>query len=87
MLINVLTIVIHAVEQLWNTLADHLTQRIDIIRIYRHDITMRMRVKILDRQFFHMAEQVFSHIIEEFPVSHVYHDQIVNVYSSTTPTA
>ena len=71
------------VQKLRNTLADHLTQRINIVRIYRHDITMRMCIKILDRQFFHMTEQVFSHIMKS-SLCNVYHDQIVNVYRHYT---
>ena len=50
------------VDDLGNTLADHLAQRIDIIRIDRHDVAVRMVVKIFDRQFFHM----FKHRITNF---------------------
>ena len=51
------------VDDLGNTLADHLAQRIDIIRIDRHDVAVRMVVKIFDRQFFHM----FKHFISKIP--------------------
>ena len=43
-----------AVKYLYHTLADHLAQRIRVVCVNRHDIAMCMRIKILNRQFFHM---------------------------------
>ena len=47
-----------AVEELGNTLADHLPQGIDIIGINGHDIAVGVGIKILDGQAFHMVEKL-----------------------------
>ena len=47
-----------AVEQLGHTLADHLAQSINIICIDRHNVAVRMRIKIFDRQTFHVLKQL-----------------------------
>ncbi len=52
-----------AVDELRDRLADHLPQRIDIIGINRHDIAVGMRVKIPDRQLFHMLEQRIAELL------------------------
>ena len=47
-----------AVEQLRDTLADHLSERINIIGVDRHDVAVGMRVKIFNREGLHMIEQI-----------------------------
>ena len=49
-----------AVEELRDTLADHLSERINIVGIHRHDVAVGMRVKIFNRERFHMIEKIFS---------------------------
>ena len=44
------------IDNLWKTLADKLAQRIHIIGIDRHNVSVGVRIKILDRQRFHMLK-------------------------------
>ena len=48
------------VEELRDTLADHLPQRINIIRVNTHDIAVRVGVKIFDRQALHMLKELYA---------------------------
>ena len=71
------------VDDLRNTLADHLTEGIDIIGIDGHDIAVGMAVKIADRQFFHM----FKHVVTERPhgsLGHIDHNSVVSKGRSHT---
>ena len=66
------------VDHLRNTLADHLSQRVDVVRIDRHDISMSMRVKIPDRQFFHMFKQIISQIPQR-SLRYIDHDPVIQI--------
>ena len=66
------------VDDLRYRLAYHLAQRIDIIRVKTHDVTVRMRVKISDRQVLHMHEHRVSEI-SLHSLRHVDHDVVVDV--------
>ena len=52
----------HTGNQLWNTLADHLAQCINIIGVDRHDIAMCMCIKIFNRKCFHALKHLISKI-------------------------
>ena len=41
-------------------LADHLTQRIDIVGVITHDIAVAVRIKITDGQILHMVKHLFT---------------------------
>ena len=51
-------------HQLRETLADHLTQRINIIGIKAHDIAVIMRIKIADGQILHVIEHLFTELCQ-----------------------
>ena len=73
----------NAGNELRHGLGNHLPHGVDVVGIDAHNIAVGVRVKILDRQFFHMAEQIFSHIMKS-SLCNVYHDQIVNIYRHYT---
>ena len=50
------------IQQLWDTLRDHLAQCIGIVGIMTHDIAMCVGIKIPDRQFLHVGK----HLITDF---------------------
>ena len=54
----------HTVEQLRNTLADQLPQRIDVIGIDGHNIPMGMGIKIFNRERFHFLKQIVPDIAQ-----------------------
>ena len=74
-----------AVEQLRNTLADHLAQCVDIIRIDRHDIAVGMRIEIFDRKALHMIEQILPHPLERALVD-AHHSDLLQI-GGTDPDA
>ena len=49
-----------AVEHHRQRLADHLPQRIDIVCVDRHDVAVRVGIKIPDRQRFHVFEYLYT---------------------------
>ena len=66
-----------AVDNLWNTLADHLAKRIDIVRINRHDISMCMRIKIADGKLLHLSKKLIPEIPQR-PLCHINHHTVLD---------
>ena len=52
----------HGGNQLRHALADHLAQRIDIVGVNAHDVAVRVRIEIAQRQALHMPEQVIADV-------------------------
>ena len=48
-------------KKLRNGLCDHLTQRIDIVRIITHDIAVVVRIEVTDGQILHPVEHLLAH--------------------------
>ena len=71
------------VDDLRDTLTDHLAQSINIICINRHNIAVRMRIKIFDWQLFHIAEQIISQI-PQGSLGHINHGTVLNKRSHNT---
>ena len=71
------------VDDLRDTLTDHLAQSINIICINRHNIAVRMRIKIFDWQLFHIAEQIISQI-PQGSLGHINHGTVLNERSHNT---
>ena len=67
-----------AVDDLRNTLADHLAERIDIVCIDRHDVAVCVGIKIPDRQKLHMGKQIIAQIAQ-CSLSHGNHDAVVSI--------
>ena len=65
-------------EHRWQTAAYHLTQRVHIVGIYRHDVAMRMLVEISYRQLLHMLEQTFPQP-QQGALTNVYHQTVIQV--------
>ena len=61
------------IENLGYALADQLAHGINIVCIHAHDIAVGMRVKILDGQFFHIAEQIRTQFLHGI-LRYIYHD-------------
>ena len=72
-----------AVQHLRNTLADHLTESIDIVRVDGHDISVGMSVKIFDRQFFHVSKQIVSQV-SQGSLGHIDHHTVLGKRSQNT---
>ena len=51
-------------HQLRQTLADHLTQCIDIVGIITHDIAVIMGIKVADGQILHVIKHLFTHFCQ-----------------------
>ena len=71
------------VDDLWDALAEQLSQCIHIIGIHGHNVAVGVGVKILDRQGLHVCEQ----LITELPhstLADVYHDPVVCIRSGNT---
>ena len=66
----------HTGNQLRDTLTDHLTQGINVIGINGHDVSMRMCIKIFDRQSLHTLKHFISKITQG-SLTHVNHQTIV----------
>ena len=65
-----------SVEGLSQGLRDHLTQRINVIGIDRHDIAMGVRVEIGDRQRLHVSEDILTKV-PHGSLRNVDHDDIL----------
>ena len=61
-----------------DTLRKHLAQSIDIICVAAHDIPVRMRVEILDRQGLHMREQLITDFFLD-PLGNGNHQDVVDI--------
>ena len=48
------------VNHVRDTLANHLTEGINVIGIYRHDISMGMGIKVTDGKLFHMGKEFIT---------------------------
>ena len=72
-----------AVQHLRNTLADHLTESIDIVRVDGHDISVGMSVKIFDRQLFHVSKQIVSQV-SQGSLGHIDHHTVLGKRSQNT---
>ena len=70
-------------NQLRNTLADHLTQGINIIGIDRHDISMGMCVKIFYRQSLHTLKHLISKIAQG-SLADINHQTVVGISTCHT---
>ena len=66
----------HGAQHLRNTLTDHLTQRVRIVGITAHDITMRMGIKIFNRQTFHMSKHVVTDPFQG-SLGHIHHQSCI----------
>ena len=65
------------------TLADHLTQSINIIRVDGHDIPVGMGIKILDRQLLHVFKQIITETLQG-SLRYRDHDTVVSIRSRYT---
>ena len=61
------------VDKLRDTLADHLTQGINIVCVHGHDIAMLMCIKIFNWKRFHMFKHVVTDISHR-SLSNIHHD-------------
>ena len=50
------------VQELRHTLADHLPQSIDIVRVKRHNVSVAVSVKVADRKTLHMLEHFHTKV-------------------------
>ena len=50
-------------RKLWHALADHFPERIRIVGVPTHQLTMNMCIKILDRQTLHAGKEVLPDFI------------------------
>ena len=66
------------VDDLGNALADQLSERIHVVGINRHDVSVGMGVKIADRQGFHMPEQLDAEIAHG-SLAHIDHNPVIGV--------
>ena len=57
---------------------NQLAQRVRVVRIDRHDVSVRMRVKIGYGQRLHVRKQPLSDF-EERPLPHIDHEDLVDV--------
>ena len=64
------------VNDLRNALAQKLTEGVDVVGVYRHDVAMGVGVKILDGQSLHFAEQVVTETAHS-ALADVDHDAVV----------
>ena len=71
------------VDHLRNALADQLAKRIDIIRINRHDIAVRMRIKVFDRKRFHVMEQLDTQV-PHGALPNIDHNAVVGICAENT---
>ena len=69
------------VSHLRNTLADHLSQSINIIGINRHDIPMSVGIKVFNRKFLHMRKQIVPQI-PQYSLCNIYHNPVICVSSA-----
>ena len=51
-------------EQVGQRLADHLTQRVDVVGVVAHDIAALVRVEVADRQVLHAVEHHLAQLLE-----------------------
>ena len=51
-------------EQVGQRLADHLTQRVDVVGVVAHDVAALVRVEVADRQVLHAVEHLFAQLLE-----------------------
>ena len=65
------------------TLADQLAERIHVIRIDGHNVSMGMGVKIPDGQSLHMAEQLRPDAFHG-SLAYVYHNPVVSIGAQDT---
>lgn len=52
----------HTGKQLWETLADHLAQGINVVGVDGHDITVCVGIKIFDGKCFHFCKHAVSEV-------------------------
>ena len=71
------------IEKLWHRLADHLSQRIGIICIHRHDIAVRMGVKIFDWKLLHLREHRITECFQH-SLCDINHDSVIGIRSNNS---
>ena len=57
-------------EQLRQALREKLAQGVDVVCVVAHDIAMRMRVEISNRQILHVLKQRFAHLFQSALCNH-----------------
>ena len=65
-------------KHLWHTLAYHLPECINVICIDRHNISVRMCVKVFNRKSFHAGKHIVSKIAKG-SLAYINHNPIVCV--------